>query len=60
MMTMFSRYDGDHAVLVTEEGTTVTVPTALIASAGLHALRTGQRLVLQLDVNGAPAQIRLP
>jgi hypothetical protein len=60
MMTMFHAYRADEALLVAEDGAMITVPVALLAAAGLGPLRTGQRLILTLDVQGRPLEIRLP
>lgn len=60
MITTFHSYRDEQALLVTEDGRTLTVPAALLGSAGLAALRTGQRLVLELDAEGRIIGVRLP
>jgi hypothetical protein len=60
MMTMFRGYRGDDALLVDEEGMTITAPVALLRSAGLLELRTGQRLVVRIDDQGAVTEVGLP
>lgn len=60
MMTMFRGYRGDDALLVDEEGMTITAPVALLRAAGLLELRTGQRLVVRIDDQGAVTEVGLP
>jgi hypothetical protein len=59
-MTIFRGYRGDDALVVTEDGTTVVVPAEILVPAGLRQLRTGQRLVLELNASGVPAAVRIP
>ncbi len=60
MITTFHAYRDDKALIVAEDGRTVVVPRDLLDAAGLRALRTGQRLVLELDDAGRTIGIRLP
>ena len=60
MMAMFHAYRASDALVVAEDGTSITVPVSLITAAGLGPLRTGQRLVLAHDADGSIASIRLP
>ena len=60
MMTMFRDYRDEHALVVTEEGTTIAVPMELLASAQFATLRVGQRLVLDHDDQGDVVRVRLP
>jgi len=60
MMAMFHAYRDFDALLVAEDGTSLTVPSSLLADAGLGPLRTGQRLVIAHNVDGSIASIRLP
>lgn len=60
MITTFHAYRDDQALLVTEDGRTVTVPRDLLDAGGLRSLRTGQRLVLELDAAGRAIGVRLP
>ncbi len=60
MMVMFRAYRDEDALLVSEDGVTLAVPTSLLQAAGLLSLRTGQRLILTLDDHGSAVAIRLP
>ncbi|MGI9137024.1 MAG: hypothetical protein ACR2JS_08220 [Candidatus Nanopelagicales bacterium] len=60
MMTMFHAYRDGEALVVSEDGVTFEVPGELLSVAGLRELRTGQRLVLDLDTAGAAIAVRLP
>jgi cell envelope opacity-associated protein A len=60
MMTMFRAYREDNALVVTEAGATIEVDGALLAANGLRALRTGQRLIVTLDAQGAVTAVSLP
>lgn len=60
MMAMFHAYSDVEALVVAEDGTSLTVPISLLAAAGLGPLRTGQRLVITHDPDGFITSIRLP
>lgn len=60
MITTFHAYRNDEALLVTEDGRTIAVPAPMLGAAGLGTLRTGQRLVLDLDAAGQAIGVRLP
>ena len=60
MMAMFHDYYEGSARVVTEAGATITLPNALLLSAGLRDLRSGQRLIVSLDADGMPHEVRLP